>query len=380
MKKVLLCFLAALVTLVANADTLKVVPNDRITKEIAIDLAKYPFLTSDSYSGKQNGYDLGDTVNTVRTKTFVDVETAVEGVNDGFYYYEFTVNNVPVRDTVLYVHIYNKPKFTVTVNDSTNALISEGDTAKFKVTMNKSLLDLDSVIVTMDKDTLVTSTSDSLNYVPTKSGNLVVTVKTKFKTVTDSTLSITMIPSLRINSLSYSVHSSDDSYVKTSVSDEMDVKVYNHDSLRLVINSNAKDISDLTSPVIFAWNKDGMRLPEGVIAKSDTLVFSEFKKPEMDGKYHCMVSDYRSTLLVTFNVESEFPANTENVDNLTILVYKGLLTITNAQGKDIAVTDILGKVIHTKTITSYQEQFVVPTSTVLIVKIGNEVFKILSKC
>lgn len=160
----------------------------------------------------------------------------------------------------------------------------------------------------------------------------------------------------------------------------MDVKVYNHDSLRLVINSNAKDISDLTSPVIFAWNKDGMRLPEGVIAKSDTLVFPEFKKPEMDGKYHCMVSDYRSTLLVTFNVESEFPANTENVDNLTILVYKGLLTITNAQDKDVVVTDILGKVIHTKTITSYQEQFVVPTSTVLIVKIGNEVFKILSKC
>ena len=380
MKKVLLCFLAALVTLVANADTLKVVPNDRITKEIAIDLAKYPFLTSDSYSWKHNGYDLGDTVKTVGTKTFVDVETAVKGVNDGFYYYEFTVNNVPVRDTVLYVHIYNKPKFTVTVNDSTNALISEGDTAKFKVTMNKSLLDLDSVIVTMDKDTLVTSTSDSLNYVPTKSGNLVVTVKNKFKTVTDSTLSITMIPSLRINSLSYSVHSSDDSYVKTSVSDEIDVKVYNHDSLRLVINSNAKDISDLTSPVIFAWNKDGIRLPEGVIAKSDTLVFPEFKKPEMDGKYHCMVSDYRSTLLVTFNVESEFPASTENVDNLTILVYKGLLTITNAQGKDVVVTDILGKVIHTKTITSYQEQFVVPTSTVLIVKIGNEVFKILSKC
>ena len=95
MKKVLLCFLAALVTFVANADTLKVVPNDRITKEIAIDLAKYPFLTSDSYSWKHNGYDLGDTVKAVGTKTFVDVETAVKDVNDGFYYYEFTVNNVP---------------------------------------------------------------------------------------------------------------------------------------------------------------------------------------------------------------------------------------------------------------------------------------------
>ena len=110
MKKVLLCFLAALVTFVANADTLKVVPNDRITKEIAIDLAKYPFLTSNSYSWKHNGYDLGDTVKTVGTKTFVDVETAVKGVNDGFYYYEFTVNNVPVRDTVLYVHIYNNER------------------------------------------------------------------------------------------------------------------------------------------------------------------------------------------------------------------------------------------------------------------------------
>lgn len=381
MKKILLCFLTALVTFVANAkcDTIRVVPSDPFIHELTVDKVKYPFLTTVSW--KHDGGDLSqnDTLKHVGDKTYVDVKEATINKNEGWYYYEFEVNSTKVRDTVLYVHIYDKPNFKVEVNDSKHALIDEGDTAKFKIKMKNDLLNLDSVIVLLYNDTLVTSTTPEFNCIPTKSGDLKIIVKNKYKSTTNSTLSITVVPILKITSLAYSVHSSNDSYVKTSVSDEMDVKVFNHDSVRLVINSNAKEVSDLTAPVIFAWNKDGLRLPDGISARTDTLVFSEFKKPEMDGKYHCMVSDYRSTLLVTFNVESEYPASNENIQSLSIYCSNGNLVLNNVLNKSVVISDILGKIIHRNLNCSYQEHFTVPINTVLLIAVDNEVHKIMSK-
>lgn len=385
MKRILLCFLLTLVafTSKANIDTLYVKPGDAISFEAMADTVKYPFLKDIDISDywyhndEQTPLQLTKLANTY----YYNINSASTN-DEGFYLYEFDVTlTQSINDTTVYLHVWQSPVIrSYTINDTYEAVINEGDTAHIKVECTNNL-DAQEILLLNNNDTILTSNDLEFAFIPTKSGKYDIKVTNPVGSSQTLTVdrTITVIPKLSINSLSCFAYANNQAYVKTVTDSIMDVEIFNHDSVMLIVNTNAKDIVGLGKDVHFVWSKAGNRLPETLETRGDTLVFPEYKKPEMDGNYCCTVFDSKSTHVVSFNVTSEFPLNSEVIETYNMYTSNGSLTLTNIQNKSVIITDILGKVWFNKSNCSYQETVRITPNTLVIIKVDESVSKLIIK-
>lgn len=396
MKKFLLTFFIAFMSVLsyAQVDTVYVKPNDPINFELVVDTAKYPFLKGleDKVVWEKNGGEIpGEYIKVLNGKKYLDVEKADWHQHDGNYYYKFeadvvTKADISVQDTIKHVHVYETPEIeSYTINGAKNVQIYEGDTAFVEVGV-KDIMDAKKFLLLNGEDTITRSASPKFYFIPSKDGKQEyhITVVNPFDKATSKTPRvITIIPAIKLESLAYFAQTGEDNYTKTTPNSEMNVNVLNHDSVNIIVNTNAANILEIEGNygVTYTWNKDGLSLPDGVVVKDGALIISEYNKETMDGKYNCIVSDTKTTFTVTFDVSSTYPTSNEmiNANKYKVVCKDGYMIISNATSERLVISNVSGQILVNKTISSDMEQVLVPRNSILFVTIGKETIKTISR-
>lgn len=397
MKKFLLLFCFALFSLgaFAQVNTLFFKPDEVVNVPLVINSEKYDFLEFDdvTWSIPSSQIITDDSGN-----KYYHLEECPEswdsGKRDLTLSYSFSINQEEITDTVAVLFVQKKLKdndlefsFKDNITD-----YYVGDT----VTVIPRLMNwTDSLDITelyllsiKDKDTTVLATSEfgDIQFIPEESSKaLDIRLGATNKVgsyISTFSWNIKILPTLEIESLEYSTINKDQIITKTEEGVErVEFSVLPGDSVRLVINTNSiESESNLT----YTWNVNGQGIQSNQVkTKKNTLSISKFSE-ELVGEYNCIITNKDSGKIVgtvTFKVSYQHPTANESLTstNYQVRVENGCVLIQNALNQPILVTNMLGQQIFTGISNSDNFQVQANQKGVLVVKVGSEVFKVLSK-
>ena len=263
-----------------------------------------------------------------------------------------------IKDTVAVLHLVKdlktiqNPTDLVTsfqVNKFNDGIIklTEGDTAKFTVeAVNK--LDIQKYMLASNKEIIAESDSGYFELVPyetIKDISLVVSNKSgEYFFPWLKTLEV--YPKFDVTNIMCSVYNNGKTIsTENPDSNELEVEVFNHDSVQLKVETNITEVLNPTN-VVYSWNKDGKSLPEGITVNKNILTISEYSKPDMDGTYNCITTANDTTIISSFIFKSEFPASVKSLEKKIISSYNGNIIINNVQGEKVIVIDSIGRIIY----------------------------------
>lgn len=429
MKKFLLsifCTLSVMFAFASNYDTVYVKPNTEFNYKLIVDTVKHPALKGDNYNevAWYRGYEkptyqdnqtiVGETLQNVITldgEKRIHVDNVENGNTlNGFVFYGYKLDlgtkaiadnlltktqaNALTTDTVAFIHVLkelNKDNFkSFTVNNgATKLVVNEGDSVEFNIVYNEAIDVQEYSIVSLSedgKDTTVIVTSDKPSFkVPLKEMEKTTVypmVSNEIgKVVKDGTWgkNITVRPSFKIESIAVSTVSGSKNSTETfNDTTATNVLVYNHDSVAFIINANVKESN---VKYVTNWTLNGNQIVCDTITTSKdglTLMINEFRKPDLDGTYKCMILSTDGKVLgeATFIVESQFPTGNES-----IAVNKPSLAVANktirSNGYDgvVYVYSITGKLVKTLRIAQSEVVTLDVTNGIYVAKFGKETVK-----
>lgn len=282
----------------------------------------------------------------------------------GYIWYQYQVTPVTktetiVKDTLAYIHIYNKPSFTVKLNKDT----VYGDEPAIAYFTYKDTLDIDNPV-----DSTILSLNPGLNTISFVKGN-------KFAKDT-VTINVRMIPVLKIDKIGYYTILQDKTetynYVKNSTSQE--VNTLANRPLTLLIVSNAKDVIKAGGTVKFNWNLAGLLVPDSITVSEDSLKLVTC--PEGKYNFNCIINTNKNNMAVSFNVKSDFPTNSTNLIKQVEVYCVGNTIFTTARG-DLYVYNMLGQLVVKKHVEP-NSQTNVP-SGINVCVLNGKTYKVISK-
>ena len=427
MKKFLLLIclsLFSLVSFASNIDTLYFQSGKPGSYPLVVDTVKYPYLTEDNvtwYVGfeETNGLCaktvLPSEIVTVDDVKYLHNENIADSWAPGFNIRTITLfyghsitkhfgdteewhnkdcfENV-ICDTVAVLHIQkqltgNDIRFT---NPTNGEVFYVGDTVVVTpvVRNNTDSLDVNSLsLFTVNKeDTILLDYCDgvdTLSFIPEVDGEVKLEIgafNLFGNYVSTFSRTITVLPTLELTSLQSTTVGSTETLTTTYEGvDSMTVSVLEGDSLRLVVNTNSEE-ADI--PVSYQWNVDGQGITaDSVYVQGRTLSMSKFKT-ELQGTYNCIITERDSKKILataSFKVVRQSPTANEMISEATYQVTSenGSIVIKGASNKAITIATMTGKVIYNGTSNSDNFAVSVPLASVLVVKVDNQTFKVLSK-
>ena len=429
MKKFLLsifCTLSVMFAFASNYDTVYVKPNTEFNYKLIVDTVKHPALKGDNYNkvAWYRGYEnptyqdkqtiVGEVLENVITldgEKRIHVDNVENGNTlNGFVFYGYKLDlgtkaiadnlltktqaNALTTDTVAFIHVLkelNKDNFkSFTVNNgATTLVVNEGDSVEFNIVYNEAIDVQEYSIVTLSedgKDTTVIVTSNKPSFkVPLKEMEKTTVypmVSNEIgKVVKDGTWGkkITVRPSFKIESISVSTVSGTKNSTETfNDTTATNVLVYNHDSVAFIVNANVKES---TVKYVTNWTLNGNQIVCDTITTSKdglTLMINEFRKPDLDGTYKCMILSTDGKVLgeATFIVESQFPTGNESIAvNKPSLVVANKTIRSNGYDGVVYVYSITGKLVKTLRIAQSEAVTLDVTNGIYIAKFGKETVK-----
>lgn len=436
MKKFLLsifCTLSAVFAFASDYDTIFVKPGVEFNYKLVVDTVKHPALSGDNYSkvAWYRGYETPDeatydevtvgeelkNVITLNGEKIIHVDKIENGNTlDGFVFYGYklelgtksaapdnylteTEANALTTDTVAFIHVLkelNKDNFTsFTMNkDKKSLIINEGDSVEFNIVYNEPIDVQKYSIVSLSedkKDTTVIVTSDKPYFKIPLSEMEKTTVYPMVsneigKVIKDGSWGkdITVRPSFKIESVSVSVVSGLTSKTDTfNETNEANIDVYNHDSLTFIVNTNVKETG---VKYVANWTLNGKQvLSDSVTVSKDglSLAIQEFRKPDMDGVYKCMILNSENGKLLgeaIFNVKSEYPTSNEDIVNVKpSLVIGGNTIYSKGYEGYVYLYTITGQMVKTFRISQGEAVPVTLANGIYIAKFGKETVKFIVK-
>lgn len=429
MRKFLLsifCTLSVMFAFASNYDTVYVKPNTEFNYKLIVDTVKHPALKGDNYNkvAWYRGYEkptyqdkqtiVGELLGNVITldgEKRIHVDNVENGNTlNGFVFYGYKLDlgtkaiadnlltktqaNALTTDTVAFIHVLkelNKDNFkSFTVNNgATTLVVNEGDSVEFNIVYNEAIDVQEYSIVTLSedgKDTTVIVTSNKPSFkVPLKEMEKTTVypmVSNEIgKVVKDGTWgkNITVRPSFKIESISVSTVSGTKNSTETfNDTTATNVLVYNHDSVAFIVNANVKESN---VKYVTNWTLNGNQVVCDTITTSKdglTLMINEFKKPDLDGTYKCMILSTDGKVLgeATFIVESQFPTGNESIAvNKPSLVVANKTIRSNGYDGVVYVYSITGKLVKTLRIAQSEVVTLDVTNGIYIAKFGKEAVK-----
>lgn len=430
MKKFLLsifCTLSVMFAFASNYDTVYVKPNTEFNYKLIVDTVKHPALKGDNYNkvAWYRGYEkptyqdkqtiVGELLGNVITldgEKRIHVDNVENGNTlNGFVFYGYKLDlgtkaiadNLLTKtqaaslttDTVAFIHVLEELVDTKLSgfkinnrNDLQKLTVNEGDSVEFEITYNNALDVQEYAIVSLSedkKDTTVIVTSDKPYFkVPLKemekttvyamvSNEIGKLVKTRWGK------DITVRPSFKIESIAVSTVSGSKNSTETfNDTTATNVLVYNHDSVAFIINANVKESN---VKYVTNWTLNGNQIVCDTITTSKdglTLMINEFKKPDLDGTYKCMILSTDGKVLgeATFIVESQFPTGNESIAvNKPSLVVANKTIRSNGYDGVVYVYSITGKLVKTLRIAQSEAVTLDVTNGIYIAKFGKETVK-----
>lgn len=429
MRKFLLsifCTLSVMFAFASNYDTVYVKPNTEFNYKLIVDTVKHPALKGDNYNkvAWYRGYEkptyqdnqtiVGETLENVITldgEKRIHVDNVENGNTlNGFVFYGYkldlgtkaiadnlltlTQSNALTTDTVAFIHVLkelNKDNFkSFTVNNgATKLVVNEGDSVEFNIVYNDAIDVQEYSIVSLSedgKDTTVIVTSNKPSFkVPLKEMEKTTVypmVSNEIgKVVKDGTWgkNITVRPSFKIESIAVSTVSGTKNSTETfNDTTATNILVYNHDSVAFTVNANVKESN---VKYVTNWTLNGNQVVCDTITVSEdglTLMINEFKKPDLDGTYKCMILSTDGKVLgeATFIVESQFPTGNESIAvNKPSLVVANKTIRSNGYDGVVYVYSITGKLVKTLRIAQSEVVTLDVTNGIYIAKFGKETVK-----
>ena len=405
MKKFLLlvCLsLFSLVSFASNIDTLYFKPGDKVHIPLVINES---YLAEENVAWKINNVEIPEgQIVTVDSVRYYHVENGLpekwdNGKRTAYLTYSYSISPtraaLDVVDTVAVLHIQkqlanNDLEFSFINNELTYYV---GDTIRVvpRLMNDTDTLDINTLALLHIDGTDTVSLDyidklDTLSFIPeeaAKNYTLSLGAVNLFGSYS-STFSwpVTILPTLELTSLQSTTVGSTETLTTTYEGvDSMTVSVLEGDSLRLVVNTNSNE-ADI--PVSYQWNVDGQGIiADSVYVQGRTLSISKFKA-ELQGTYNCIITEKDSKKILataSFKVVRQSPTANEMISEATYQVTSenGSIVVKGASNKAIIVTTMTGKVIYNG--TSNSDNFVVnvPSASVLVVKVDNQTFKVLSK-
>ena len=410
----------------SNYDTVYVKPNTEFNYKLIVDTVKHPALKGDNYNkvAWYRGYEnptyqdkqtiVGEVLENVITldgEKRIHVDNVENGNTlNGFVFYGYKLDlgtkaiadnlltktqaNALTTDTVAFIHVLkelNKDNFkSFTVNNgATTLVVNEGDSVEFNIVYNEAIDVQEYSIVTLSedgKDTTVIVTSNKPSFkVPLKEMEKTTVypmVSNEIgKVVKDGTWGkkITVRPSFKIESISVSTVSGTKNSTETfNDTTATNVLVYNHDSVAFIVNANVKESN---VKYVTNWTLNGNQIVCDTITTSKdglTLMINEFRKPDLDGTYKCMILSTDGKVLgeATFIVESQFPTGNESIAvNKPSLVVANKTIRSNGYDGVVYVYSITGKLVKTFRIAQSEVITLDVTNGIYIAKFGKETVK-----
>lgn len=397
MKKFLLLFCFTLFSLgaFAQVDTLFFKPEEVVNVPLTINTEEYDFLEFNDVTWSIPSTQI---VTDNSGNKYYHLEKCPEswdsGKRDLTLSYSFSINQEEITDTVAVLFVQKKLK------DNDLEFSFKGNTTEYyvgdTVTVIPRLMNwTDSLDITelyllsiKDKDTTVLATSEfgNIQFIPEESSKaLDIRLGATNKVgsyVSTFSWNIKVLPTLEIESLEYSTINKDQIVTKTEEGvEEVGFSVLPGDSIRLVINTNSVESE---SNLSYTWNVNGQGIQsEQVKAKKNTLSISRFSE-ELAGEYNCIITNKdlgKIVGTVTFKVSYQHPTANESLTstNYQVRVENGSILIQNALNQPILVTNMLGQQIFSGISNSNNFRIQANQKGVLVIKIGSEVFKVLSK-
>lgn len=429
MRKFLLsifCTLSVMLGFASNYDTVYVKPNTEFNYKLIVDTVKHPALKGDNYNKvawyrgyvkptyQDNQTIVGETLENVITldgEKRIHVDNVENGNTlDGFVFYGYKLDlgtkaiadNLLTKtqaaalttDTVAFIHVLKELKEanfkSFTINNDTKAItVNEGDSVEFEIVYNDAIDVQEYAIVSLSedmKDTTVIVTSDKPSFkVPLKEMEKTTVypmVSNEIgKVIKTGTWGkeITVRPSFKISSIAVSTVSGTKNSTETfNDTTSAEVLVYNHDSVAFIVNANVKESK---VKYVTNWTLNGNQIVCDTITVSEdglTLMINEFRKPDLDGTYKCMILSTDGKVLgeASFIVESQFPTGNESIS-----VAKPNLVVANktirSNGYDgvVYVYSITGKLVKTLRIAQSEVVTMDLTNGIYIAKFGKETVK-----
>lgn len=429
MRKFLLsifCTLSVMFAFASNYDTVYVKPNTEFNYKLIVDTVKHPALKGDNYNkvAWYRGYEkptyqdkqtiVGELLGNVITldgEKRIHVDNVENGNTlNGFVFYGYKLDlgtkaiadnlltktqaNALTTDTVAFIHVLkelNKDNFkSFTVNNgATTLVVNEGDSVEFNIVYNEAIDVQEYAIVSLSedgKDTTVIVTSNKPSFkVPLKEMEKTTVypmVSNEIgKVVKDGTWgkNITVRPSFKIESIAVSTVSGTKNSTETfNDTTATNVLVYNHDSVAFIVNANVKESN---VKYVTNWTLNGNQVVCDTITTSKdglTLMINEFRKPDLDGTYKCMILSTDGKVLgeATFIVESQFPTGNESIAvNKPSLVVANKTIRSNGYDGVVYVYSITGKLVKTLRIAQSEVVTLDVTNGIYIAKFGKETVK-----
>lgn len=429
MRKFLLsifCTLSVIFAFASNYDTVYVKPNTEFNYKLIVDTVKHPALKGNNYNkvAWYRGYEkptyqekqtiVGEVLENVITldgEKRIHVDNVENGNTlNGFVFYGYKLDlgtkaiadnlltktqaNALTTDTVAFIHVLkelNKDNFkSFTVNNgATTLVVNEGDSVEFNIVYNEAIDVQEYSIVSLSedgKDTTVIVTSNKPSFkVPLKEMEKTTVypmVSNEIgKVVKDGTWGkkITVRPSFKIESISVSTVSGTKNSTETfNDTTATNVLVYNHDSVAFIVNANVKESN---VKYVTNWTLNGNQIVCDTITTSKdglTLMINEFRKPDLDGTYKCMILSTDGKVLgeATFIVESQFPTGNESIAvNKPSLVVANKTIRSNGYNGVVYVYSITGKLVKTLRITQSEAVTLDVKNGIYIAKFGKETVK-----
>lgn len=434
MKKFLLsifCTLSAVFAFASDYDTIFVKPGVEFNYKLVVDTVKHPALSGDNYSkvAWYRGYEketyqdgetiVGETLQNVITlngEKIIHFDNVKNGNTlDGFVFYGYKLDlgtkaisdnlltktkaNALTTDTVAFIHVLkelNKDNFTsFTMNkDKKSLIINEGDSVEFNIVYNDAIDVQKYSVVSISedkKDTTIIVTSDKPYFKVPLSEMEKTTVYPMVSNEIGNVVrdgnwgkEITVRPSFKVESVSVSVVSGSTSKTDTfNETNEANISVYNHDSLTFVVNTNIKETG---VKYVTNWTLNGKQvLSDSVTVSKDglSLAIQEFRKPDMDGVYKCMILNSENGNLLgeaIFNVKSEYPTSNEDIVNVKpSLVIGGNTIYSKGYEGYVYLYTITGQMAKTFRISQGEAVPVTLTNGIYIAKFGKETVKFIVK-
>lgn len=429
MKKFLLsifCTLSVMFAFASDYDTVYVKPNTEFNYKLIVDTVKHPALKGDNYNkvAWYRGYEkptyqdkqtivgeLLENVITLDGEKRIHVDNVENGNTlNGFVFYGYKLDlgtkaiadnlltktqaNALTTDTVAFIHVLkelNKDNFkSFTVNNgATTLVVNEGDSVEFNIVYNEAIDVQEYAIVSLSedgKDTTVIVTSNKPSFkVPLKEMEKTTVypmVSNEIgKVVKDGTWgkNITVRPSFKIESIAVSTVSGTKNSTETfNDTTATNILVYNHDSVAFTVNANVKESN---VKYVTNWTLNGNQIVCDTITTSKdglTLMINEFKKPDLDGTYKCMILSTDGKVLgeATFIVESQFPTGNESIAvNKPSLVVANKTIRSNGYDGVVYVYSITGKLVKTLRIAQSEVVTLDVTNGIYVAKFGKETVK-----
>ena len=397
MKKFLLLFCFALFSLgaFAQVDTLFFKPEEVVNVPLVINSEKYDFLKFDdvTWSIPSSQIITDDSGN-----KYYHLEKCPEswdsGKRDLTLSYSFSINKEEITDTVAVLFVQKKLKDNdlefAFKNNVTEYYVGDTVTVIPRLMNWTDSLDITELYLLSikDKDTTVLATSEfgDIQFIPEESSKaLDIRLGATNKVgsyISTFSWNIKILPTLEIESLEYSTINKDQIITKTEEGVEgVEFSVLPGDSVRLVINTNSIESE---SNLSYTWNINGQGIQsDQVKIKKNTLSISKFSE-ELVGEYNCIITNKdlgKIVGTVTFKVSYQHPTANESLTstNYQVRVENGCVLIQNALNQPILVTNMLGQQIFTGISNSDNFRVQANQKGVLVVKVGSEVFKVLSK-